>query len=368
MAPNDLTPCRMAFYFVSTFAIAQTPTKQPALRLSRTKNLHFAKAPFPGFSAGDAVPALAVPAIDGFSGSCADDSQVEINFTARTNGGVRFEIYVDATSGEQIDTPSMAIDYWHIPNCSWSGESTQPEGYTGGNQVYSNEYMSDQVYIACQASVAEQTGSQSFCLTPGIPYRVRFDGVQPFLPGPMELGFKLAGMDTSAPIPANWISTCALDGTTENCDLMSATLSGPPAHAGRPDAPWRPAHAGRPGNPGGGGRPGLDAPLLTAEDGTAGAASCTAAGSKVSCTWTANGTWELPSLYTDPGGWITIQAVGGSGGFGIPASNSGVPRDVRRWSCRPSPWPAKLCMPMSERTGSIRQTARLPLVAERRRW
>jgi transposase-like protein len=30
----------MAFYFVSTFAIAQTPTKQPALRLSRTKNLH----------------------------------------------------------------------------------------------------------------------------------------------------------------------------------------------------------------------------------------------------------------------------------------------------------------------------------------
>jgi hypothetical protein len=38
LAPNDLTPCRMAFYFVSTFAIAQTPTKQPALRLSRTKN------------------------------------------------------------------------------------------------------------------------------------------------------------------------------------------------------------------------------------------------------------------------------------------------------------------------------------------
>jgi uncharacterized protein YchJ len=37
--------------FVSTFAIAQTPTKQPALRLSRTKNLHFAKATFPGFSA-----------------------------------------------------------------------------------------------------------------------------------------------------------------------------------------------------------------------------------------------------------------------------------------------------------------------------
>ena len=51
LAPNDLTPCRMAFYFVSTFAIAQTPTKQPALRLSRTKNLHFAKATFPGFSA-----------------------------------------------------------------------------------------------------------------------------------------------------------------------------------------------------------------------------------------------------------------------------------------------------------------------------
>jgi hypothetical protein len=30
-----------------------SPTKQPALRLSRTKNLHFAKATFPGFSAFD---------------------------------------------------------------------------------------------------------------------------------------------------------------------------------------------------------------------------------------------------------------------------------------------------------------------------
>jgi hypothetical protein len=47
----------MAFYFVSTFAIAQTPTKQPALRLSRTKNLHFAKATFPGFSAKEAATA-----------------------------------------------------------------------------------------------------------------------------------------------------------------------------------------------------------------------------------------------------------------------------------------------------------------------
>jgi hypothetical protein len=40
---------------VSTFAIAQTPTKQPALRLSRTKNLHFAKATFPGFSAAETI-------------------------------------------------------------------------------------------------------------------------------------------------------------------------------------------------------------------------------------------------------------------------------------------------------------------------
>jgi hypothetical protein len=48
----------MAFYFVSTFAIAQTPTKQPALRLSRTKNLHFAKATFPGFSAQEVARAI----------------------------------------------------------------------------------------------------------------------------------------------------------------------------------------------------------------------------------------------------------------------------------------------------------------------
>ncbi|QCW81887.1 hypothetical protein [Methylotuvimicrobium buryatense] len=30
---------------------AQTPAKHPALRLSGTKNLHFANAPFPRFSA-----------------------------------------------------------------------------------------------------------------------------------------------------------------------------------------------------------------------------------------------------------------------------------------------------------------------------
>jgi len=30
LAPNDLMPCRMAFYFVSTFTTAQTTTKQPA--------------------------------------------------------------------------------------------------------------------------------------------------------------------------------------------------------------------------------------------------------------------------------------------------------------------------------------------------
>jgi len=33
---NSDSPRRIAFYFVSTFAIAQTPIKQPDLRLSRT--------------------------------------------------------------------------------------------------------------------------------------------------------------------------------------------------------------------------------------------------------------------------------------------------------------------------------------------
>ena len=63
----------MAFYFVSTFAIAQTPTKQPALRLSRTKNLHFAKAPFPGFSA------IAMPInYDKFVPSSADEKEPRV--------------------------------------------------------------------------------------------------------------------------------------------------------------------------------------------------------------------------------------------------------------------------------------------------
>jgi hypothetical protein len=38
---------------INPLSSIQTPTKQPALRLSRTKNLHFAKATFPGFSADE---------------------------------------------------------------------------------------------------------------------------------------------------------------------------------------------------------------------------------------------------------------------------------------------------------------------------
>jgi hypothetical protein len=34
LAPNDLTPCQMAFYFVSTFAIAQTPPNPRKLALA----------------------------------------------------------------------------------------------------------------------------------------------------------------------------------------------------------------------------------------------------------------------------------------------------------------------------------------------
>jgi len=288
-------------------------------------------------NAGDPIPSLAVPAIADFSGSCADSSQVEVTFTARTNGGIRFQIYGDPETGKQTSSANTAINYWNIPNnCSWSGSSAQSggSGDQGASQAYSNEYMKAQIYEACQASVAEQTGSQSFCLTPGTPYRVRFDGVQPYLPGPMELGFKLAGMDSSAPIPANWVSTCTLDATTNNCDASLVALSGPPAHAGRPANPGPPAYAGppadvgppdharNPGERGRHGRPGLGSGLMSGEEGTAGTASCTGAGSTITCTWTSNGTWELPALYTEPGGWITVQAVGGAGGAGNPATSN----------------------------------------------
>jgi hypothetical protein len=292
---------------------------------SRLINLTSEPAPVAG--GATTVPSLAVPAIAGFSGSCADPSQVEVTFTARTNGGVRFQIYANPTSGAPTSSPASAIENWDIPSCSWTTSKTID---TASSDYYSNAYLEAQVYQNCQASPEEKTGNQSFCLNPGQAYRVRLDAVQPYLPGPMELGFKLAGMDSGAPIPANWISTCTLDSTTGNCDLALAVPDGPPGHgrrpphAGRPDNPGRPigvgppAHAGKPANPGRPVRPGPGLLLLDGEDGTAGASSCKSAGSTVSCTWRANGTWQLPAVYTQPGGWVTVQALGGAGGAGYP--------------------------------------------------
>ena len=39
--------------------------------------------------AAEAAYKLAVPAIAGFSGSCVDNTKVQVTFTTRTNGGVR---------------------------------------------------------------------------------------------------------------------------------------------------------------------------------------------------------------------------------------------------------------------------------------
>lgn len=89
-------------------------------------------------------------------------------------------------------------------------------------------------------------------------------------------------------------------------------------------------HAGFPGNFGKPSyqrwrrRPGIQtSSLLTGEEGTSGESSCTSAGNTVICTWTENGVWELPALYTQPGGWITVQALGGSGGNGFESYNVG---------------------------------------------
>ena len=69
----------------------------------------------PSPTEGTPVPSLALPAIDGFSGSCASDL-IEVTFTARTNGGVRFFIYADPTTGAATSMPTAAIDYWNIPS------------------------------------------------------------------------------------------------------------------------------------------------------------------------------------------------------------------------------------------------------------
>ena len=188
--------------------------------------------------------------------------------------------------------------------------------------------MNDEAYLDCQAPVAEQTGAQSFCLAPETAYRVRFDGVVPYLPGPMQLGFKVAGVETSAPIPANWISTCSLDATTGSCDEEAFDFRWPP-HSNRFD--FRDHLRDRLRDR----RPDVDEirsrgksgqPFFTLLDdpgaGTAGAQLCKGAGNSITCIWTANGTWELPSLYTEPGGWVVVQALGGAGGAGNPAASN----------------------------------------------
>ena len=48
---NDWMPRRHAWYFPPPALTAQTPAKHSTLRLSVTKNLQFALAPFPGFAA-----------------------------------------------------------------------------------------------------------------------------------------------------------------------------------------------------------------------------------------------------------------------------------------------------------------------------
>lgn len=42
----------------------------------------------------------------------------------------------------------------------------------------------------------------------------------------------------------------------------------------------------------------------------------------LTCTWTANGTWELPAEYTTSDWWITVQGLGGTGGVGVPTDQA----------------------------------------------
>lgn len=45
--------------------------------------------------------------------------------------------------------------------------------------------------------------------------------------------------------------------------------------------------------------------------------------SGLTCTWSANGTWELPAEYTTSDWWITVQGLGGVGGAGAPTDQAG---------------------------------------------
>lgn len=285
---------------------------------------------------GSLVPSLAVPAMEGFSGNCADDSQVEVTFTAQTNGGLRFFVYADPSTGAPASSPASTVNDWDIPSCSWA----PPQQHIGSNetdQIFPIDYMQSQVYLDCQTPLKETTGA-NFCLTPETPYRVRFDAVVPYLPGPMQLGFKLAGMDTSAPVPTNWISTCALDSSSQNCASEQAAA---PSSSGqeRPFAKLgHPPRGTRRGDVGedrsyrlGSQRPSRVVKRVVAtstppDEGANGATSCTALGGAVQCIWDANGTWELPAAYTqDSNGWVVIQALGGHGGAGYPTYNPGGP-------------------------------------------
>jgi serine protease len=129
----------MAFYFVSTFAIAQTPTKQPALRLSRTKNLHFAKATFPGFSASDEL-SLQGEVVSVFGSINAIHVTMDSNEKTRLSQDDRVDfieedILLHASSTQE--NPGWALDRIDEPGTTYVDDGTYEYTNDGsGRTIY----------------------------------------------------------------------------------------------------------------------------------------------------------------------------------------------------------------------------------------
>ena len=288
---------------------------------------------------GDCVPSLTVPSLGGdYEGDCGT-GEIEVTFASATNGAARFQVYVDdggsgggggnggtgGAGGNGAVTPTEVVNS-QIPDssCTWSTTRSSGAGQ-GPNELLQVSVADAEVELACQQAPTVNPGG-SLCLTPETPYRVRFDGAVPYVPGPLEILFKLPGFDSFAPLPLHWVSTCEL-GATGQCEQDPVQASGPPFGAPTQSralaspaidlvnpptlasiAPRSALSLRTPAGP----KTTLD------ETGANGQEICSFGCldgiETLSCTWTQNGTWELPSSVTAEGSWLVVQAVGGFGG------------------------------------------------------
>ena len=218
--PNGATCYANAAVQVDTLSFDWGSASNPLLLVAPISLATVTSEP-PSPSDGSCVPSLTVPALEGYQGQC-EEGEVSITFASATNGGVRFQVYGAGTNGGTAVAIDSEIQGNQVngTKCGWSVQQlsggSDPQNPVPINETYKINDVSGSALLACEQSPSVQVG-ESLCLKAGTPYRVRFDGAIPYLPGPVQVLFALDGIDGFVPLPLNWVSTCALDLATGQC-------------------------------------------------------------------------------------------------------------------------------------------------------